>query len=111
VAVLFAREGAKVAINYLPQEQKDADVTKRVVEEDEQGECLQLPADIRSPQACRDLVSRAAQQYGRIDILVNNAGWQTYHKTLDEITDEDLEATFKARRLARQGKDGRAGTR
>ena len=94
VAVLFAREGANVAITYLPQEQLDADETKEAVER-EQGQCLLLPVDIRTSQACRDLVSRTAQQYGPIDILVNNAGRQTYHERLEDITDDDLDATFK----------------
>ena len=94
MAVLFAREGANVAITYLPQEQLDADETKEAVER-EQGQCLLLPVDIRTSQACRDLVSRTAQQYGPIDILVNNAGRQTYHERLEDITDDDLDATFK----------------
>ena len=96
VAVLFAREGARIAIGYLPQEQADAEETKAAVEH-EDSECLLLPGDIRSPETCRDLVSRTAQQYGPIDILVNNAGTQLAHDSLEDLTDEDIESTFKVR--------------
>jgi NAD(P)-dependent dehydrogenase (short-subunit alcohol dehydrogenase family) len=99
VAVLYAREGARVALGYLPEEQDDADVTRAAVDDEAAagGACLLLPGDLRHPSACRDAVARTVQHYGRLDILVNNAATQRYHPTLQTITEDDLRATFEAR--------------
>src|SRR5437763_7950898 len=72
VAVLYAREGADVAIVYLPEEQVDADETKRAVEAAGR-ECLLLPGDVTDPEFCEEAVERTVDELGKLDILVNNA--------------------------------------
>src|SRR6187397_799733 len=72
VAVLFAREGADVAITYLPQEQPDAQESKQAVEA-EGRKALMIEGDVRKPEVCRKMVARAVKEFGRLDILVNNA--------------------------------------
>lgn len=93
VAVLFAREGADVAINYLPAEQKDAEETQRAVEA-EGRTCVLLAGDLADAQFCRELVERTVDELGGLDILVSNAAHQN-RKQLDELTPEELERTFK----------------
>jgi NAD(P)-dependent dehydrogenase (short-subunit alcohol dehydrogenase family) len=92
VAVLFAREGADVAISYLPEEQGDAEETRRAVET-EHRKCVLLPGDLVDPTICRELVDCAAAELGGLDILVSNAAYQT-RKQVDELTDQELERTF-----------------
>lgn len=94
VAVLYAREGADVAINYLPQEQTDADETRRVIEA-EGRRCLQIPGDLTNAGFCKDLVERAARELGHLDILVSNAGHQNRKKNLQEVSEEEFDRTFK----------------
>src|SRR5438874_2748679 len=72
VAIAFAREGADVAISYLPEEEKDARETSRWVK-DAGRKSLQFAGDIGDEVHCRDIVERAASEFGRFDILVNNA--------------------------------------
>jgi NAD(P)-dependent dehydrogenase (short-subunit alcohol dehydrogenase family) len=93
VAVLFAREGADVAINYLESEQSDAEQTKRAVEA-EGRRCVLLPGDLTDPQVCRDLVERTVQELGGLDILVSNAAHQN-RKLLEDLTPEEFDRTFK----------------
>jgi len=93
VALLFAREGADVAINYLPDEQPDAEETRRAVEEVGK-KCILLPGDLVDPKLCANLVAQTIQQLGGIDILVSNAAHQN-RKTLDEITPEEFDRTMK----------------
>ncbi|MFL6375428.1 MAG: SDR family oxidoreductase [Pyrinomonadaceae bacterium] len=93
VAVLFAREGADVAIVYLSEEEVDADETARHVEQ-EGRRCLKIPGDVKSSQFCEQAVQKAAGEFGRLDILVNNAAYQHHQKGLEDITDEQLEKTF-----------------
>src|SRR5512134_27004 len=93
VAVLFAREGADVAIGYLPEEQSDALETKAAVERAGR-RCLLLPGDLRDPEYCNDLVEDAVRAFGRLDILVSNAAYQA-RKSLEELTDEELARTFE----------------
>jgi len=94
VAVLFAREGADVAINYLPVEEKDAQETKAAVEA--QGRrCLLLPADIRTAAVCQKLVSRTVKGLGSLDILVSNAAWQNSTESVLDVTDAEFDRTFK----------------
>jgi NAD(P)-dependent dehydrogenase (short-subunit alcohol dehydrogenase family) len=93
VAVLFAKEGANIAIGYL-SEQHDAEITKRAVEAYGQ-KCLLLKGDISKPGFCKSVISKVIKRYGKLDILVNNAALHYESKSLAEITDEQLEKTFE----------------
>lgn len=99
VAVLYAREGADVAISYLPQEQRDAEETKRAVEA-EGRRCVLLPGDLAKTQFATELVEKAVKELGKLDILVSNAAHQNRKDSLDELSDEELEATFQINILA-----------
>lgn len=92
VAVLFAREGASVAIAYL-SEHKDAEETQRLVEA-EGGECLLIPGDLSREINCRRAVNKAVKRFGTIDILVNNAAVHYEKKNLEEISAAQLLETF-----------------
>jgi NAD(P)-dependent dehydrogenase (short-subunit alcohol dehydrogenase family) len=94
VAVLYAREGADVAIGYLPAEQSDAEETRDAVVA-EGGRCLLLPGDVRESRFCEDAVRRTVNELGRLDILVNNAAFQQHQESLADISDEQLERTFR----------------
>ncbi|MDB5798000.1 MAG: short-chain dehydrogenase [Paucimonas sp.] len=94
VAVLFAREGADVAIGYLEAEQTDAQETLECVER-EGRRCLLLPGDVRNDAYCRDAVARTVAAFGKLDILVNNAAFQEHARSLDEISDEHFDMTIK----------------
>jgi NAD(P)-dependent dehydrogenase (short-subunit alcohol dehydrogenase family) len=94
VAVLYAREGADVAIVYLPEEQSDAEETKGAVE-NEGRRALLIPGDVTSSAFCSEAVERAVRELGGLDILVNNAAFQQHCESLDEISDEQLEHTFR----------------
>lgn len=93
-AVAFAREGAKVAIGYLESEQKDADETKRLVEQ-EGGSCLLVPGDIGDPDTCKSIVERVVESFGQLNILINNAGEQHPKEDVGEISPEQLQHTFR----------------
>lgn len=93
VAVIFAREGADIAINYLPEEQSDAEETQRAVESHGR-KCILIPGDLTDEKFCRELVQRAANDLGGLDILVSNAAHQN-RKTIDELTPEEFDRTFK----------------
>lgn len=99
VAVLYAREGADVAISYLPEEQRDADETQRAVEA-EGRRCILLPGDLAKPRFANELVQKAVKQFGKLDILVSNAAHQNRKKSLEELDDEELETTFQINILA-----------
>jgi NAD(P)-dependent dehydrogenase (short-subunit alcohol dehydrogenase family) len=94
VAVLFAREGADVAIVYLKEEQRDADETKRAVEA-EGRRALLIPGDVSNPQFCQEAIERTMKEFGRFDVLVNNAAYQNQQEGLDAIPDEQWERTFR----------------
>lgn len=94
VAYLYAREGADVAIVHLPEEQKDADVTRQAIEE-EGRRCLDLPGDLTDPQFCREAVERTVRELGKLDILVSNAAWQNRKSSLEEVTEEEWHRTFR----------------
>ncbi len=94
VAVLFAREGADVAIAYLPEEQRDADETRRHVEA-EGRRCLALPGDLTDARHCDEIVERCVRELGAIDVLVSNAAHQNRKASLDEVTDEEFARTFE----------------
>jgi NAD(P)-dependent dehydrogenase (short-subunit alcohol dehydrogenase family) len=94
VAVLFAREGADVAVVYLPAEQTDADQTRRAVEA-EGRKCLLIPGDLCDPNFCREAVERTVRELGKLDVLVSNAAYQNRKQSLEEITDEEWDRTFQ----------------
>jgi NAD(P)-dependent dehydrogenase (short-subunit alcohol dehydrogenase family) len=94
VAVLYAREGADIAITYLPEEEGDAEETREAVEAEER-RCLLLPGDLGDPAFCRELVERTVHELGKLDILVSNAAHQNRKESLDEVEDEEFERTFK----------------
>src|ERR671914_416108 len=94
VAVLYAREGADVAIVYLPEEQEDAEET-RVVVEAEGRRCVLIPGDVTSSKFCTRAVEKTVRELGRLDILVNNAAFQQHQDSIEEISDEQLEHTFR----------------
>jgi NAD(P)-dependent dehydrogenase (short-subunit alcohol dehydrogenase family) len=93
VSVLFAREGADVAILYL-NEHEDAEETLRCIEaEGRRG--LLLPGDVKDPGFCREAVERTVREFGKLDLLVNNAAFQEHADSLEDITDERLEETLR----------------
>jgi len=93
VAIAFAREGADVLISYL-NEDDDAKETAKWVEEAGRKAVL-LPGDISEEAHCKKIISRAMDEFGTIDILVNNAAFQMSHKSLQELSAEELDRTFK----------------
>ncbi len=99
VAVAFAREGADVAITYLPDEEQDAAEVARIVTEAGR-RAVQIPGDLTDARFCTDVVERAAAELGGLDILVNNAAKQVAQESLEDITDEQLEQTYQANILA-----------
>jgi NAD(P)-dependent dehydrogenase (short-subunit alcohol dehydrogenase family) len=95
VALAYAREGADVAISYLPQEQEDAEETRRLVHEAGR-RALLVPGDLTDEAACRDLVQRVVAEFGGLDILVNNAGLQmARNESLTDISSEQMDRIFK----------------
>jgi NAD(P)-dependent dehydrogenase (short-subunit alcohol dehydrogenase family) len=94
VAVLFAREGADVAITYLPKEKSDAEESKQAIEAEGRG-ALMIEGDVRKPEVCRKIVARAVKEFGRLDILVNNAAYQQHQEKLEDLTEEQWDRTFK----------------
>jgi NAD(P)-dependent dehydrogenase (short-subunit alcohol dehydrogenase family) len=94
VAVLYAREGARVAITYLPQERVDALETKENVEAFG-GECFLLKGDLTKPAFSRAAVARTVKHFGAIDILVSNAAHQRRKESLAELTSAEWDRTFK----------------
>jgi NAD(P)-dependent dehydrogenase (short-subunit alcohol dehydrogenase family) len=93
VAVLYAREGADVAIVYLPAEQIDADKTADAVRK-EGRRCLQLAGSLEEPAFCRDAVERTIHEFGKLDILVSNAAYQTRKEKIEDIEDDEWDRTF-----------------
>ncbi len=93
VAIAFAKEGADVAISYL-EEERDAKETQRLVQEHGR-KCLLLPGDVGDEKLCRRIVDRTAKELGRLDILVNNASEQHPQESIEDITAEQLERTFR----------------
>lgn len=93
VAVLFAREGADVAIVYL-NEHSDAKETKRHVEA-EGRQCVLLPGDVKDAVFCRKAVAKAMKTFGKLDVLVNNAAFQMHADSLGDLTEERFDETMK----------------
>jgi len=92
-AVLFAREGADLAILYL-NESEDAQETKRLVER-EGGSCLTIAGDVGDPEFCRSAIDQVIKRFGRLDVLVNNAAEQHPKEEIEEITPDQIERTFR----------------
>ncbi|MBX9788429.1 MAG: SDR family oxidoreductase [Pirellulales bacterium] len=93
VSVLYAREGADVAVAYF-DEHEDAQETKRAIES-EGRRCILLAGDVGHPRFCAESVARTIEKLGRLDIVVNNAAEQHPRDNLEEISDEQLEKTFR----------------
>jgi len=93
VAILYAREGADVAIIYHSNDE-DAQTTKKMVEK-EGKKCLTLKGDVGNKNNCFDCVKRTVDTFGKLDILVNHAGVQKIRTNIEDITEEDLEWTFR----------------
>ena len=93
VAVLFAREGADVAISYLSEE-RDAEGTRRAVEA-EGRRCLLIPGDVRNEEFCREAVAHTVETFGKLDVLVNNAAFQYHVGDIEDLTTEHFDATIK----------------
>jgi len=91
VALLFAREGARIAIAYL-SEKTDALKTKEMV--DEFSECILIPGDLSKEKHCKAVVKQVVKQYGRVDVLVNNAALHYEQESLEDISTDQLIETF-----------------
>ena len=94
VAVLFAREGADVAIMYLPEEQRDADETRDAIQA-EGRRALLLPGDVTDSDYCEECVDKTVNEFGSLDILVNNAAFQKNQDSIEDIDYEQLDRTFR----------------
>ncbi|GGY88925.1 SDR family oxidoreductase [Pseudoduganella plicata] len=94
VAVLYAREGADVALVYLADEQEDAVETQRCIEA-EGRRCILIPGDVRDMAFCKHAVDETLQAFGKIDILVNNAAFQEHADSLEDLTEERFDLTMK----------------
>ena len=93
IALSYAREGANVAISYLEGEQKDAEATKKLIE-DAGRKALLLPGDIQSESHCKGIVKSVLSTLGRIDVLVNNAAYQKEHEDIADFTTDEFLRTF-----------------
>ena len=93
VAVLFAREGADVAIFYL-NEHADAEETKRCIEA-EGRRCVLMAGDVKDAAVCRKVVEKTVSEFGKLDILVNNAAFQAHADSLEDITEERFDETLR----------------
>jgi len=93
-AIAFAREGADVAINYFPSEERDArDVIALIGKEGRKG--VAIPGDLRSENFCRDLIARAVETLGGLDILVSNAARQQSYESMADIPSAEFDDTMK----------------
>lgn len=94
VAIAFAREGADVALSYLPAEEEDALYISRVIE-DSGRKALRLPGDLADPEYCERVVDDAAAGLGGLDALVNNAGRQIAIERIEDLDDDQWASTFE----------------
>lgn len=94
VAVLFAREGADVALVYLEDEQPDAERTEAEISR-HGGRALLLPGDVADAGFCRQAVDAVIDRFGKIDVLVNNAAFQKHREDISEVSEEQWERTFR----------------
>lgn len=93
VAIYFAKEGADCVIAYL-NEHSDAEETKRLIEESGR-KCILIAGDIKDENFCKEVVNKCIEKFGKLNILVNNAADQTPQKSIEDITSEQWENTFK----------------
>ncbi|MFD2594589.1 SDR family oxidoreductase [Sphingobacterium griseoflavum] len=93
-AIAYAREGADVAINYLPAEEEDAQQVIKLIEQAGR-KAVAIPGDITDKEFCQKLVEKTVAQLGGLDILVNNAGYQKSNLSIMDISDESFDATMK----------------
>jgi len=93
-AIAFSREGADVAINYLPAEEPDARAVVALIRADGR-KAVAIPGDLRQEAFCKELVERTARELGGLDILVNNAGRQQVHTSLEDLSTEQFDWTMK----------------
>lgn len=94
VAVLFAREGADVAFTYLPEEESDAIETTKAIE-DEGRRALPISGDLTNPKFSESAVKQTVAKLGRLDVLVNNAAFQQHQESIDDVSEEQWDRTFK----------------
>ncbi|MEX0684684.1 MAG: SDR family oxidoreductase [Balneolales bacterium] len=93
IAIAFAKEGANIAISYL-DEHEDANHTMQKVKE-LQRECILIPGDISQEEHCKKLIEATVQEYGKIDVLINNAAEHYAQESIENITAEQLDKTFR----------------
>jgi NAD(P)-dependent dehydrogenase (short-subunit alcohol dehydrogenase family) len=93
-AIAFAREGADVAINYLPAEEPDAREVVALIK-DAGRKAVAVPGDLRDEEFCRKLIGRATEELGGLDVLVNNAGRQQAIERIEDLTTEQFDATYR----------------
>ena len=93
-AIAFAREGADVAISYLPEEGHDAEETRQWIEAAGR-RAVTIPGDITDEAHCSSMVAQVVGELGRLDVLVNNAAFQSTHESLEAFTTEEFERTFR----------------
>lgn len=94
VALCFAKEGANVLFVHLPEEQKDAEETVRLVKAAGRN-AIAVAGDIRQKSFCQKLVDQTVSEFGKIDILVNNAAFQRTYEKLEDIPEDEFDATFR----------------
>ncbi|MCZ2404362.1 SDR family oxidoreductase [Paenarthrobacter sp. Z7-10] len=94
VALAFAREGADIALSYLPSEEADAQYVMALIEAAGR-KAVPVPGDLTDPLYCRELVGAAINGLGGLDILVNNAGKQSFCERLEDLSDDQFDETFK----------------
>lgn len=94
VAVLFAREGADVAFTFLKEEKQDAEETRRAIEAEGQ-RAHAMSGDVTDPKVCKKFVEQTVEKFGKLDILVNNAAFQQHQESLEDVTEEQWDRTFK----------------
>ncbi|KIL51050.1 SDR family oxidoreductase [Jeotgalibacillus campisalis] len=94
VAIGYAKEGANLAINYLEEEQSDAEETKSLIEQ-EGVQCLLIPGDVSEEAVCKNLIDQTVEHFGKLDILINNAAIQFPTEDIQDISFEQWDKTFK----------------
>jgi NAD(P)-dependent dehydrogenase (short-subunit alcohol dehydrogenase family) len=94
VAVLYAREGADIAVVFLPEEVRDAKETAAAVES-EGRRCMLISGDVSDSEFCRQAVKETLETFGKLDILVNNAAFQQHQESLEDLDEEQWEHTFR----------------
>ncbi len=94
IAILFAREGAHVAIVYVKAEESDAEVTRRGVEAEGRN-CMLIPGDVSRQSFCEKAVARTVKEFSSLDILVNNAAFQVHTSQFEDLTAEHFDETLK----------------